>query len=100
MAQIPRDKGLDSTPALLADGYTFITKRCQRYRSDIFQTRLMLQPFICMRGEAAARVFYDNDRFERRGAAPSRLQKTLFGQGACKGWTMAIIAGGSRCSWR
>lgn len=35
-------RSLDSTLALLADGYTFIAKRCRRYESDIFETRLML----------------------------------------------------------
>lgn len=43
MTQIPRDKNLDSTLALLSDGYTFVSKRCQRYQSDIFETRLMLR---------------------------------------------------------
>jgi hypothetical protein len=30
----------DSTLALLSDGYTFISKLCQRYQFDIFETRL------------------------------------------------------------
>lgn len=85
MAHIPRDKGLDSTLALLLDGYTFIAKRCQRYQSDIFQTRLMLRTTICMSGPQAAELFYDQRRFMRRGAAPGRIQKTLFGQGGVQG---------------
>lgn len=85
MVPIPHDKGLDNTLILLLDGYTFIPKRCERLQSDIFQTRLLFQPFICMRGEAAARVFYDNERFQRRSAAPVRLKKTLLGQGGVQG---------------
>src|SRR5215216_5272322 len=85
MAKNPRDKMLDSSLALMLDGYRFITKRCRRYRSDIFETRLMLQRTICMRGEEAARVFYDNDRFKRKGAAPGRLQETLLGRGGVQG---------------
>jgi hypothetical protein len=38
MSQISRDKTLDGTLALLSAGYTFISKRYQRYQSDIFET--------------------------------------------------------------
>jgi fatty-acid peroxygenase len=56
---------------LLADGYTFIPKRCRRYHSDIFETRLLLRPAICVQGKDAARMFYHPDRFTRReGAMP------------------------------
>jgi fatty-acid peroxygenase len=81
MAQIPRDKGLDSTLALLFDGYRFISNRCRRYDSDLFETRLLLRKAICMRGAEAARLFYDNNRFKRQGGMPKRVQKTLTGEG-------------------
>jgi hypothetical protein len=42
-----------------------------------FETRLLLQRTICLRGEDAAKVFYDQNRFYRKGAAPARMQKTL-----------------------
>src|SRR3546814_11742543 len=38
-----------------------------------------------MTGAEAAGVFYDPARFKRAGAAPSPLQKTLFGQGGVQG---------------
>ena len=79
MPPIPRDKGPDSTLRLVIEGYTFISERCRRYRSDVFQTRLLLRRTICMRGEDAARIFYDIGRFQRAGAAPGRIIKTLFG---------------------
>lgn len=85
MPQIPRAERLDSTLALLTEGYTFVSTRCRRYRTDLFQTRLQLRKTICMRGEAAARLFYDEERFQRAGAAPGRVQKTLFGQGGVQG---------------
>lgn len=85
MSQIPRDKNLDSTLALLSDGYNFISKRCQRYQSDVFVTRLLLQENICMLGEEAAKIFYDINRFERKGATPKRAQKTLLGEGGVQG---------------
>lgn len=80
MANIPRDKSFDSTLALLQEGFPFIQNKCQRYQTDFFQTRLMFQQVICLHGEEAAKIFYDPERFIRKGAAPKRVQKTLFGQ--------------------
>ena len=85
MSTIPRDKVPDSTLALRLDGYEFILKRTRRFQSDVFRTRLMLEPFICMVGEEAARVFYDPDRFARAGATPRRARATLFGFGGIQG---------------
>jgi fatty-acid peroxygenase len=85
MSNIPRDNTLDSTLAMKWDGYLFISKRCQRLQTDVFQTRLLLQPTICMLGEEAAQIFYDTHRFQRQGAAPSRMMKTLFGVGGVQG---------------
>jgi fatty-acid peroxygenase len=60
----------DRTQALLHDGYRFITDRCERFGTDVFETRLLLEPTICLRGEAGARLFYDTARVTRR--APCR----------------------------
>ncbi|OLS38712.1 cytochrome [Alkalihalophilus pseudofirmus] len=81
-ASIPSEKGLDHSLSLLKDGYLFIHKRAQDFQSDIFKTRLMGEEAICLRGEDGAKVFYDNDKFKREGAAPKRVQKTLFGEDA------------------
>ncbi|PLS17993.1 cytochrome P450 [Bacillus sp. M6-12] len=81
-SEIPREKGLDNSLSLLKEGYLFIQNRCRQFQTDIFQTRLMGEKVICMSGEEAARVFYDNERFQRKGAAPKRVQKTLFGENA------------------
>ena len=85
MPQIPRDTSLESTVALLLDPYGFISKRCRRYGSDLFEARILLRRTLCMTGPEAARLFYDPDRFVRRGAAPGRVQKTLFGVGGVQG---------------
>ncbi|MGL5794395.1 MAG: hypothetical protein ACRC06_08285 [Waterburya sp.] len=85
MLQIPEERSLDSTLALLSDGYQFISKRCQRYQSDIFQTRLLLKKTICFKGEEAAKIFYDPENFIRKNAAPKRLKKTLFNQDGIQG---------------
>jgi fatty-acid peroxygenase len=70
MSKIPREHTLDSTLALLSEGYAFISNRCRRFQSDIFETRLMLRPAVCVLGEEAARMFYEPGRFTRRGALP------------------------------
>jgi fatty-acid peroxygenase len=85
MHQIPSDRGIDSTLSLVREGYRFISNRCERYHSDIFQTRILFQKTICFRGVAAAQVFYDTNKFSRRKAAPKRIQKTLFGTGGVQG---------------
>lgn len=75
----PHDKSLDNTIALIREGYLFIKNRIDEYKSDLFVTRLLGQQVICMSGEEAARLFYDSDKFQRHGAAPKRVQETLFG---------------------
>lgn len=85
MPQMPRDNSLDSTLALGLDPYRFISKRCQRYGSDVFQTRILLQETICMTGAEAAELFYSRDRFLRHGAPPGRIEKSLFGRGGVQG---------------
>lgn len=35
-----------------------------------------------MSGQKAAKLFYDSQLFQRNGAAPKRVQKTLFGENA------------------
>ncbi len=76
--EIPQAAGLDATAALYTEGYTFISSRCERLHSDVFQTRLLLRPTLCMRGADAAALFYDEDLFQRRGAMPRRVRRTLF----------------------
>lgn len=62
--------GFDSTLALLKEAYDFIPNRCEKLGSDVFETRLMMRPVVCMRGPEAAEIFYDGDRFTRQGAMP------------------------------
>ncbi|WP_224996041.1 cytochrome P450 [Cesiribacter sp. SM1] len=80
MNNIPKDKNLDSTLSLMLEGFPFIYNRCRRYGSNIFETRLLMQKTVCLHGEEAAKVFYDTTKFKRKGAAPKRVQKTLFGE--------------------
>ncbi|HET7371495.1 MAG TPA: cytochrome P450 [Gammaproteobacteria bacterium] len=82
MPQIPHETGLDHTAALLSEGYDFIPNRCRRYRSDIFETRLMLRKAVCMSGPEAAEVFYHPGRFTRQGAMPPTALKLLQDKGS------------------
>ena len=84
MSHIPRDS-FDATLALKRDPYGFISSRCRRLGSDVFQTRLLLRKTVCMTGCEAGELFYDPSRFIRDGAAPVALQKTLFGRGGVQG---------------
>jgi fatty-acid peroxygenase len=85
MARIPRDRLPDSTIALLREGYAFIPRRARRYRSDVFETRLALERTLCLTGVEAAQLFYADERFQRAGAAPGWLTRTLFGTGGVQG---------------
>jgi len=77
--QVPHDKSLDNSLALMREGYLFIKNRVDRNQSDLFKARLLLQNVICMSGEEAATLFYDTERFQKKDAIPKRVQKTLFG---------------------
>jgi len=67
----PRARGFDDSLALLAQGYTFMARRYAALGSDMFATRLMLRRALCVRGEDAARMFYQPGRFTRRHALPA-----------------------------
>lgn len=82
---IPQAKGLDNTLALIKEGFHFIPSRRNELESDMFETRLLGQKAICMAGEEAAAMFYDNEYFKREGAAPKPLKQTLLGEGGIHG---------------
>lgn len=82
---MPHAPQFDSTASLVKQGYTFISETCRELESDIYEGRLLLQKTIFMMGEEAARLFYDDSRFQRHGAMPKRIQKTLLGVGGVQG---------------
>jgi fatty-acid peroxygenase len=83
--RMPRELLPDSTLPLLLAPYRFISTRARAHGSDAFAARVLLQRTILLTGEDAARLFYDEERVVRAGAAPRRLQRTLFGQGGVQG---------------
>lgn len=79
--QIPIDHGIDNTVKFLLEGYQYISNRHRRFNSNMFETRLLGgQKAVCLSGDEAASIFYDNEKFLRQGAAPKRVLKTLFGE--------------------
>lgn len=80
--QIPHDGCVDHTLTFLREGYLFIPNRINRYQSDLFETRLLGKRVICISGKEAAKLFYNTELFQRKGALPKRVQKTLFGMNA------------------
>lgn len=81
-SNVPSDKGLDKTITLLKEGYLFINNRMDKFNTDIFTVRLLGQNVICIKGEEAVKIFYDSEKFQRNGAAPNRVQQSLFGKSA------------------
>jgi fatty-acid peroxygenase len=76
----PRFAQLDRSLALLIEGYDFGVKRFERWDTDAFDTRLLLQRAVVMRGAEAARRFYDESMFRRAGTMPRRMRRTLIGE--------------------
>ena len=76
---LPRVPGC--TLGLLRDPYRFVMRHCARLGSDAFQGRLLFRRTVFLMGEDAALLFYNPQLFQRAGAAPLRLQRTLFGSG-------------------
>ncbi len=74
---LPHARGFDNTLALLAEGYCFMMRRHAALGSDAFFTRLMLRRALCVRGEDAARMFWQPGRFTRRRALPPTTLKLL-----------------------
>ena len=85
MTDIPDSTRFDESLQLLHEGYGFISNRCQALHSDVFQTRLLGRRTVCLKGEPAARLFYDEALFTRKEAAPLLLQATLLGRGGVQG---------------
>ncbi|WP_265502860.1 cytochrome P450 [Paracoccus beibuensis] len=78
----PRLPGFDHTIAFLREGYTFVSSRCDALRTDLFRTRIMLRPVICVRGQDAAAMFYGSGCFTRRGAMPQTVLRLLQDKGS------------------
>ena len=81
MHGIPRIPG-DQSLAFLLEGYRFGQHRFDRLGTDAFRTRLMLREVVVLRGAAAARFFYEGERFDRTGALPVSVLHLLQDEGS------------------
>ncbi|CCH54691.1 cypC [Fibrisoma limi BUZ 3] len=80
MRNIPSVGALSSALGLAREGFPFIYNRCRRFQSDLFEISVPFLKVVCISGPEAAQIFYDPERFARRGAIPKRIQRTLFGE--------------------
>lgn len=81
----PKEEGLENGLKVLREGYMYAPNRHKIYQSDAFETRLLGETAIVIGGEEAAKLFYDEDKFKREGAAPEPAKATLLGKGGIQG---------------
>lgn len=77
---MPKLEGKDHTASMLREGYQFLRNRRRGLHSNVFETHLLGEQVICLSGAKEAELFYDTDKFIRKGAAPKRVQQTLLGE--------------------
>lgn len=77
---IPKEEGLDNSLKVIREGYNYIPNRTKIFQSDIFQTTLLGQKAIVLSGEDGAKLFYDESKIKRNGAAPKFATATLLGE--------------------
>jgi fatty-acid peroxygenase len=72
----------DLTLALLEEGYALLPNRRRDIGETAFRMRILGKAAVCVCGPEAARRFYDESLFARKGALPRPVQRTLTGVGA------------------
>lgn len=70
---------------ILRKGYDYFYQKFKEQQRDVLTQRLFFKKTIVMKGEEAASLFYDTEKFQRKGATPARFKKTLFGKGGVQG---------------
>ncbi|MFD6418657.1 cytochrome P450 [Streptomyces sp. NPDC060194] len=73
---------VDSTLALMTNGYAWLPDRRRRGGGAPVRTRLLGRDTVAIHGPDAVRFFYDDRHVRRSGALPGPLLDTLFGRGA------------------
>lgn len=82
MKTIPSVNAIGNALSFLDYGYDFLHQKRKELDSNIIAIKLMGMEVICLAGEEGTRLFYDTEKFQRNGAVPKRVQKTLTGEGA------------------
>lgn len=80
--EIPKEQGIIQNFQFLKEGYEYILNRRVKLQSDIFETQILGKKVVCIGGEEATKVFYDDTKFWRNNVAPNRIVQTLFGKNA------------------
>lgn len=80
LKEMPKEKGFENGLKMLREGYHYISSRNKIYQSDVFETTLLGKKAIAMGGEEAGRLFYDESKIKRGGAAPKFATATLLGE--------------------
>ncbi|ARF17372.1 cytochrome P450 [Sporosarcina ureae] len=78
---IPKLERKNQTASMIREGYQFLDNRRRGLQSNIFEAHILGEKVICLSGEQAATLFYDTEKFIRKGAMPKRFQETLTGEG-------------------
>jgi fatty-acid peroxygenase len=81
----PKEAGLENGLKVLREGYMYAPNRHKIYKADAFETHLLGEKAVVIGGEEAAKLFYDEDKFKREGAAPEPAKATLLGKGGVQG---------------
>ena len=81
----PKEAGLENGLKVLREGYMYAPNRHKIYKADAFETHLLGEKAVVIGGEEAAKLFYDEDKFKREGAAPEPAKATLLGKGGIQG---------------
>ncbi|MBY3553281.1 cytochrome P450 [Modestobacter lapidis] len=79
---MPRLDAVDSSVALLREGYAFGAGRFARCSTDVFQTRLLGRTAFVAFGAEAARLLYTPDLMTRRRAIPATALTLLLDLGS------------------
>src|SRR5699024_2838339 len=69
--KMPQVRGIDEGFNLVKQGYSYMLNRRRQLKSNVFEMRLFGKKVICMGGRNAAELFYDENKFERKGAIPN-----------------------------
>lgn len=72
----------ESGPRFLAEGYAYISGRCDELGTDVFTSRLGLVPVTFLRGAEAAGLFYTGELFDRTAAVPPTVMHLLQDKGS------------------
>lgn len=76
---------MESSPGIFFKGYPYFQEKFEEKQKNILHTHLLFKKAIVLKGEEAAKIFYDREKFIRKGATPARFKKTLLGEGGVQG---------------